>query len=74
LSALVLVGLIVVSALTCPILMLIGRRRRSNMLCCPPIRTEDPGELRRRQIALSDEINRRSERTAVEEPADSSPA
>jgi len=72
----VLIGLITVSALTCPVMMLIGRRRGSRMPCRPPINTgrdERADELRRRQIALSGEILRRSEQALVEKPTGSLP-
>jgi hypothetical protein len=54
-----LVGLIAVAALSCPAMMLIGKRRGQPMSCCIPRRVEPTSELKRRQRELAAEIERR---------------
>lgn len=73
-SGWLLIGVIGVSALVCPTMMLIGRRRGGSMPCSPatrPTRGDSLDELRRRQTALSEEITRRSDHAAVNPPANS---
>ena len=53
------VGLIAISALSCPAMMVIGRRRGQQMSCCVPRRGEPSGDLKRRQSELAAEIERR---------------
>lgn len=67
-----LIGLVAVSALICPAMMPLGRRRGRSMLCCPPrAGRNEAADLRRRQIALGEEINRRIDQAAAEQPTDS---
>jgi hypothetical protein len=53
------VGLIAISALSCPAMMLISMRRGQPMSCCMPSRVEPTSDLKRRQSELAAEIDRR---------------
>lgn len=76
-STIIVLGLVLASALTCPAMMLIGRRRGKSMACCVPRRdaasSASAAELRQRQAALSEEIERRSSDNA-HDPHSPSPA
>jgi hypothetical protein len=54
-----LVGLIAVSVLSCPVMMLIGKRRGQPMSCCVPRWADETRELKRHQSELAAEIERR---------------